>query len=540
MIQGNYIGTDATGTRALGNYYGVSANYPHTIVGNLISGNQVGITGPGYNYPSSIFQVQGTLIGTDATGMHGIPNGIGIVSGAGTSLIGGTTAAARNVISGNSGDGVYVGTGGTVIQGNYIGTDISGTTALGNGTNGIEIQSSNNVIGGTGMGVGNTIANNAGDGVFVGSGGSGNAILGNSIHDNAGLGIHLISGGNNNQAAPVLTSASTSAGSTTISGTLQSVASTTFRVEFFANTTADPSGYGQGRTYLGFATVTTNSSGTGNFTVTLTTPLPAGQTVLSATATNQTTNDTSQFARDVSIPVVGAITAPLTPVLVNTAINVSASFADAIPSTTHTAVWNWGDNTTSAGTGTGTGGSGPVTGSHTYAVDGVYTVTLTVTNNLGGSGQSVFRYVVVYNPSAGSLNGSGVIESPAGAYAANPALVGDAHFGFHVSYDPHATVPEGHVRFDFAPAGLDFDSTSLDWLVINGGRAQVHGQGTIHGAGHYGFLLTVLDGGTGPDKFRIKIWDIDHGNTVIYDTQMGAADTADPTMALASGRITVH
>jgi len=229
---------------------------------------------------------------------------------------------------------------------------------------------------------------------------------------------------------------------------------------------------------------------------------------------------------------------------VNTAINVSASFTDAIPTTTHTAVWNWGDTTTSTGTVTESSGSGTVTGNHSYAVDAVYTVTLTVTNNLGGSGQSVFRYVVVYNPAAGFVTGSGRIDSPAGAYAANPALVGDAHFGFHVNYDPNATVPEGQVSFNFAAAGLDFGSTGLDWLVINGGRAQVQGRGTINGAGNYGFQLTVIDGqfggGTGPDKFRIRIWDINHGSAVIYDSQMGADINADPRTLVQDGRIRIH
>jgi hypothetical protein len=544
LIEGNYIGTNASGTNALGNITGVTAAYPHTIVGNLISGNQVGISGPGNNsqYPASIFQVQGNLIGTDATGMHGIPNGTGILlSGAGNALIGGTTAAARNVISGNSGDGVYVGAGGMVIQGNYIGTDISGMTALGNGTNGIEIQSNNNLIGGTTPGAGNTIAFNGGNGVSVYSG-IGNSILSNSIHDNAGLGIRLATGANDNQTAPVLTSASTSAGSTTISGTLQSVASTTFRIEFFANTTADPSSYGQGRTFLGYVNVTTNSSGTGSFTVTLTTPLPAGQTILSATATNQTTNDTSQFARDVSIPVVGAITAPLAPVAVNTAVNASASFTDAIPSTTHTAVWNWGDSNTSTGTVTESSGSGTVTGSHTYTVDGVYTVTLTVTNSLGGSGQSVFQYVVVYNQEAGFVTGSGWITSPAGAYAANATLTGRATFGFNARYRDGATVPHGDTAFDFPAAHLHFESTSYDWLVMTTNQGQFQGSGQINEAGNYGFLVTGLDqdGGPLPDKFRIKIWDKNNNNAVVYDTQPGAATTAAPTTALGGGRIQVH
>src|SRR5262249_27042022 len=180
------------------------------------------------------------------------------------------------------------------------------------------------------------------------------------------------------------------------------------RIEFFANTTADPSGYGQGRTYLGFINVTTDGPGNASFpppAISLP-PLPAGQSIISATATNLTTGDASPFCRDISIPSVGPITAPLVPVLVNTAISTSASFADPLTTTTHTALWNWGDNTTSAGSVTESNGAGTVTGSHTYTADGVYTVTLTVTNNGGGSAQSVFQYVVNYNPTRGLVTGA--------------------------------------------------------------------------------------------------------------------------------------
>src|SRR5262249_51260131 len=221
----------------------------------------------------------------------------------------------------------------TLLQGNLIGTDKTGTAALGNPVGIVLSGGNNNTIGGTTSGAGNTIAFNTGSTTYTGGSGvnvdsaTGTSILGNSIFANRSLGIFLNSANNanNNQANAVLTSVSSSSSGTTISGTLQSVASTTFRVEFFANAAADPSGFGQGRTYLGFSTVTTNCSGAGSFTFTLTTPLPTGQTIVSATVTNLTTGDTSQFSRDVSNPVVAAITSPRAPDPVSTAINTSAS-----------------------------------------------------------------------------------------------------------------------------------------------------------------------------------------------------------------------
>jgi hypothetical protein len=240
-------------------------------------------------------------------------------------------------------------------------------------------------------------------------------------------------------------------------------------------------------------------------------------------------------------PTVGAITAPLAPVQLGTAISTSASFTDPGVLDTHTAVWSWGDNTTSVGTVTEANGSGSVAGSHTYAADGVYKVTLTVTDKDGGVGTAVLQYVVIYNPSAGFVTGGGWITSPAGAYLANPSLTGRANFGFNAKYQSGSTVPTGNTEFQFQPANLNFHATSYDWLVITTNQAQYQGSGTINGAGNYGFLVTVQDnGGSTSDLFRLKIWDKNNNNAVVYDTQPGAATTAAPTTALGGGRIQVH
>ena len=246
-------------------------------------------------------------------------------------------------------------------------------------------------------------------------------------------------------------------------------------------------------------------------------------------------------------PVVGAISAPVAPVNLNVAtISTSASFSDPDPGDTHTAVWNWGDGSSSPGTVTDTpssGGSGSVSGSHTYTTDGVFTVTVTVTDKAGAQGLSTFQYVVVYDPSAGFVTGGGWITSPPGAYPANPALTGKATFGFVSKYQKGASVPSGDTQFQFQTAGFNFHSTSYDWLVVAGAKAQYKGSGTVNGAGTDGFLLTAIDGelpgGGGTDKFRIKVWDKATGN-IIYDNQMGSSDTADPTTAIGGGDIVIH
>jgi len=241
-------------------------------------------------------------------------------------------------------------------------------------------------------------------------------------------------------------------------------------------------------------------------------------------------------------PNVSAITASTSPVQVGTQITASASFTDPGVLDTHTASWNWGDGTTS-GTVTELNGSGSVSDTHTYTSAGVYTITLTVTDKDGGIGTSTFQYVVVYDPGAGYVTGAGTITSPTGAYTQDPSLSGKAIFGFVSKYQNGANQPTGSTQFRFIIANFSFKSTSYDWLVVGGGRAQYKGSGTINGSGDYGFILTSIDGqingGGGLDKFRIKIIDKTTGN-VLYDNQQGASDTSDPATAIDSGSITIH
>ena len=200
MIQGNYIGTDITGTLALGNSrYGIqitSSTSGNTIggtdagAGNVISGN----LSSGIYISSSNNSVQGNLIGTNASGTAAIANGsvgsanggVQIAGGTGT-IIGGSIAAARNVIAGNGGAGIRIEgtTGSHLIQGNYIGVDLSGDIALGNSGHGIALQSgtiTNVQIGGINAGEGNVISGNSisTGGVYLNSG-FGTVIEGNRI-----------------------------------------------------------------------------------------------------------------------------------------------------------------------------------------------------------------------------------------------------------------------------------------------------------------------------------------------------------------------
>jgi hypothetical protein len=168
-----------------------------------------------------------------------------------------------------------------------------------------------------------------------------------------------------------------------------------------------------------------------------------------------------------------------------------------------------------------------------------YTITATVSPLLGAALTDTWT-LVIYDPSGGFVTGGGWIDSPLGAYAADLTLEGKATFGFVSKYQKGATVPTGNTEFIFHVAGFKFKSTSYDWLVVAGTRAQYKGTGTINGAGDYGFMLTAIDGGTkGSDIFRIKIWD-KATSAVVYDNQMGAPDTAVLATSIAGGSIVIH
>ena len=176
-------------------------------------------------------------------------------------------------------------------------------------------------------------------------------------------------------------------------------------------------------------------------------------------------------------------------------------------------------------------------------------VTLSITDDCGQTATtnqvgSFDALVVVYDPDAGFVTGGGWINSPAGAYVPNPTLVGAANFGFVSKYQQGTNVPNGQTEFQFKLANLNFHSTNYEWLVVAGPKAQYKGSGTINGTGNYGFILTATDGqingGGGVDKFRIKIWDKNNGDMIVYDNQMGAGIDDNPITALAGGSIVIH
>jgi uncharacterized repeat protein (TIGR01451 family) len=324
MIEGNLIGTTANGLSPLGNALsgvliaGASGNqigFPGNGLGNIISGN----TGAGIQLTSGASGnvIQNDSIGVGADGKTPVGNGGDgiLLQDAPDTMIGGTDLNEANVIGCNQGNGINI-AGGTevLVSGNFIGTDLTGTLDLGNHTNGVNLASSSNTVGGTNGGAANVIdfngAGSTGSGVELVGNVNQNAILSNSIYENAGLGINLgdgptpnhppgSTGPNNYQNYPVLSTAQSDGSSTTVQGTLSDAPNTMYLLQFFSSPTEDSTGFGQGDVLVGSLSVTTNSAGNASFTVAVPQASTPGQ-YISATATDPAGN-TSEFALDVVV-----------------------------------------------------------------------------------------------------------------------------------------------------------------------------------------------------------------------------------------------
>ena len=256
-----------------------------------------------------------------------MPNTWGIKIVTPNNAIGGAATGARNVISGNDGGGVFIlgaDAGGNQVQGNYIGTNASGTAALPNANRGIGVVGApDNTIGGASTAARNLISGNNGAGIAVfGGSATGNNVIGNSIFGNTGLGIDLWedgltpndpgdsdSGPNGQQNFPVIVSATRGAGGKlTVAGNLNSLPSHDYHLEFFVNDSCDPSGFGEGQTLLGTQLVTTDGSGNASFSI-LFGVVALGKQI-TATAGDNTSGGTSEFSQCAQAVRQGSKTSP--------------------------------------------------------------------------------------------------------------------------------------------------------------------------------------------------------------------------------------
>ncbi|MBP6004870.1 MAG: carboxypeptidase regulatory-like domain-containing protein [Pyrinomonadaceae bacterium] len=307
VIEGNFLGTDVTGSTRLSTASSIKINYSND---NLIGGSsaaQRNVIATGITVSGNGNSIRGNYIGTNAAGTAaiGLNVGIDMVNSSTNTVVGGSLPGEGNLISGNV-TGISIYSGSFSITGNRIGTDVSGSLPIPNGR-GIRSTYGFGTIGGIAAGENNTIAFNTNAGVALEASAS-ISVRGNVIHSNGGLGIDLgssgvtpndpgdaDSGANSLQNFPVLALALGGGGSTTVQGTLNSNPSANYTLDFYSSPTCDATGFGEGAVYLGSTSVSTDAANLSSFNAILSSATTIGQFV-TATATDSQ-GKTSEFSQ---------------------------------------------------------------------------------------------------------------------------------------------------------------------------------------------------------------------------------------------------
>ena len=458
-ITSNRIGTNALGTVAAANGNGVvidTSADSNTISNNLISGNSgSGVKIDGAGTLNNV--ISGNYIGTDAGGTAALPNNMGIEDmTTSPTTIGGTTVAARNIISGNTIDGIRIGGDSATVQGNCIGTTQDCVTPRPNGDDGVEINiGSSNLIGGTAAGAGNVIQFNVDDGVAITGAGSFNRVTHNTIVLNGGMGImcgtiaaDCDAGSNEGVTTPVIGGcADAGSGNVSCTGTVPgafAIAGVTVDV-YLAN--VDGSGP-EGQRFL--CTTTTGAVGAWGCTF----ANPGGGT---ATATATTAGlSTSEFSDPAGIP--PGVVPTNTPVATNT----PAATDTPTPTASNTATpTRTGTPPTSTPTPTRTGT--PATSTPTPTRSPTATPTTT------GTTQTVTLIGGICNPLASTYADGTPIATISGAVSPSGILISIWWFDTAtirwLGYDPlnPANPPSDLTLVDRLDAIFICVSTAGDW-----------------------------------------------------------------------------
>ena len=250
--------------------------------------------------------------------------------------------------------------------------------------------------------------------------------------------------------------------------------------------------------------------------------------------------DTARTTATISnvAPSLEAFSLPDTPLALTPAgasVPVTAQFADPGALDTHTATLDCGGVVAAASEAS----NGTASGVCSFFHPGVYPVALTVSDDDGGSTTKLASgQVVVYDAAGGWVTGGGWVPSPSGSNRAAPFARGKLTFAFSAQYLTGSSVPNGSAELKLDVVGMDFRSTSLDWLVVDEAGAQLRGRGTLNGRGNYAFAVFAVDGPT-TDAVRIRIWNRVSG-AVMYDNRPGEALEANTVTVLGGGSVQLH
>jgi parallel beta-helix repeat protein len=494
LVEGNLIGTNAAGTSAVGNIAGVQvriSGQEATIggttarAGNVISGNnQAGI----YIFGSSCL-VEGNLVGTNSAGAGAVGNGaaedagIAVEGSSQGTTIGGTTAGAANVISGNINGGLALGRA-CVVEGNRIGTDSTGTEPVPNSEFGISGVSETppSIISG------NIIAYNVGPGVLSISDAV-NTIRFNAIFANTGLGIERDNndGQPTSNGAPVLTSVADGV----VTGWLNSDPNSVFVVDFYANPANDASPAApQGRFYLTSTTIETDASGHAIFSVPYTPFL--GAPVLTATATDAAgiTSEFSQPFSEPPLPLGYAISATGRTFTATTDMwfeGTVASFTSTAPmpkDTDFTAAINWGDNTSTMGAILAAPTGFIVLGEHEFAIANPSERVTVSIGEVNGAGAAIAHSLATVVDPVSAIGQS--VQFVAGTLSSQVV----ASF---TDSDPQAFPGQFTALIDWG----DQTGTTTGVISSDGAGFDVTGSHAYNATGSYDITVTITDELTG-------------------------------------------
>jgi hypothetical protein len=565
VVTGNIIGLTTNGTAAAANggsgiqIYDYASN--NQIGGttaaerNIISGN----TAYGIHLYSNVSdnQILGNYIGTNQAGTAAIGNtldGIMVQDGSHDNIIGGSTSGSRNIISGNQNGIDFDGSGvtGNLVEGNYIGTNATGAAAIANTASGIRIANGAalNTIGETNTGEGNIIANSGSDGITVlAAAGSQNYFYGNSIYSNTGLGIDLKddgvtandandadAGANGLQNFPTITQVITNAGShVRIQGTINSTANTNLTLHFYSSTSADASGFDEGRTYLGSVNVTTDASGNATWFQQINGVSVAAGSYITATATSTAASGgTSEFSA--AVTAVGEYGIWLS--------------TDANATSTTGGLTSWNDSTIvritdpnlSLGSGTTNGTASAVFDADNFAADGAakvegleYIDSSVVVGTINAI--TLQQGDVLFTVKDGETF-NGLVVNDKDIILFRPTAVGDYSSGTFSLFMHNPNNNGNHIR-DFAvvESAMTVGGTLLqsgDLLMVFSSATydkdiqlfQATDMGATNTAGN---MSVLIDGSSAGIGFAQQIWGLDIVN---YDTTLGGT-------ALTKGQILI-